>query len=286
VNVLASQSTRSVENANVKGNELIPILVDEEEEVAPVAPQNIIVKQINTVKARSFSGISGDDINSWFNHLDVVATSNGWNQDEKFRHAVASLTNAAEKFFHSNMTTITNYTALKTAMEKNFGPANKVTTFFQQMDNMKQSLGQPIMAYWTDKKYLLDRYDPNMSVDQQIHFIIRGLLPDIRKRLAGSKIKKLDALLEKLKLYEEHTLMDAEDEQVYMVQDKSGDKDQAIDRKYKCWYCDKEGHLQRDCFKRQSDRKNGKDSFRQRKKPFTRMKGRKQTEEKQVEEKN
>jgi hypothetical protein len=273
-------------NANVKGNELIPILVDEEEDVAPVAPQNIIVKQINTIKPRSFSGASGDDINSWFNHLDVVATSNGWNQEEKFRHAVASLTNAAEKFFHSNMQWINNFALLKTAMEKNFGPANKTTTFFQQMDNMKQALGQPIMSYWTDKKYLLNRYDPNMSVDQQIHFIVRGLLPDIRKRLAGSKIISLDALLEKLKLYEEHSLMDAEDEQVYAVQSKSDDKDQAKDRKYKCWYCNKEGHMQRDCFKRQNDENNGKTpSFRRRKRPFTRMKNKAQ-DEKQIEIEN
>jgi len=273
-------------NANVKGNELIPILVDEADGVAPVAPQNIIVKQINTVKPRSFSGSSGDDINSWFNHLDVVATSNGWDESEKFRHAVASLTNAAEKFFHSNMQWINSFVLLKTAMEKNFGPANKTTTYFQQMDNRKQTLGEPVMSYWNEKKYLINRYDANMTTDQQIHFIIRGLLPDIRKRLAGCKLTSLDTLMEKLKLYEEHSLMNAEDEQVYTVQDKSGDKDQANERKYKCWYCDKEGHLQRDCFKRQNDRKNGKDSFRQRKKPFTRMKGRKQLEEKDTEYKN
>jgi len=55
---------------------LIPILLDKEEDVAQ-SPQNIVVKQINTIKARYFSGAAGEDINSWFNHLDVVATSNG-----------------------------------------------------------------------------------------------------------------------------------------------------------------------------------------------------------------
>ena len=35
---------------------------------------------------------------------------------------------AAERFFHNNMTTVKDYSSLKTALEKHFGPANKMAT--------------------------------------------------------------------------------------------------------------------------------------------------------------
>ena len=73
--------------------------------------------------------------------------------------------------------------------------------------------------------------------------------------------------MEKLKLYKEHTLMDTDDDQVFVAQETK--TDQSNGRKFTCWYCNKEGNIQKDCFKRQNDMKNGNTSFRQRKKPFT-----------------
>ena len=245
-------------NANVKKDTIIAVLV-EEEYVDTVAPLRVTVKQEHTIKPRRFTG-TGEDVETWLQHIEVLSQTNGWNTTEKYNNAVASLVDAAERFFHNNMTTVRDYPLLKAALEKHFGPANKSATNFQKMDLRKQTAGESIMSYFNDKKFLLDRYDDKLSPEQQIHFVIQGLLPDLRKRVAGNKLSSLDALFEKLKLIEEHAMMDEIEEQVFLAKPQQIPPE--ILKKMKCHYCQKEGHLVKDCFKKARDLLQRQDSFR------------------------
>lgn len=128
-------------------------------------------EQIRTLV--KFSGDPREDVIKWLSDVEMVFDRAQLQTSNKYLAVQSYLTEAAEKWFRHNKSTISDWPTFKLELIKAYQPSLNQTLL--QMEQRRQSPHESVLEYYVDKRQLCLQADPSMSSAMVIHYLTKGL---------------------------------------------------------------------------------------------------------------
>lgn len=195
---------------NLRADYLAPILLTEEAEESTIleGSETCMLNdlQVHSVHhPRPFSGSADDDIDEWLESLSVVASANGWKEEDLLKRYSVYLKGAARSWFVSSCDANDpkDWTAAVKKMKAAFGAAKPELSNYERMSARQMVPGEPVATFFFDKLRLIKRYKPAMEKSEVVQHIIRSLTKPYYERIYGKTFDTPDKLYERLKTMDE-----------------------------------------------------------------------------------
>lgn len=128
-------------------------------------------EQIRTLV--KFSGDPCEDVIKWLSDVEMVFDRAQLQMSNKYLAVQSYLTEAAEKWFRHNKSTISDWSTFKREIIKAYQPSLNQTLL--KMEQRRQAPHESVLEYYVDKHKLCLQADPNMSSAMIIHYLTKGL---------------------------------------------------------------------------------------------------------------
>lgn len=191
----------STRNGNVDASASSPI---------PTEPSQSISTQViafaNMVKPPNFFGKSTERIKDWLEFYNLAAVANSWPQSEMARRLPTYLDGTARKWYLSWISrhrTLPSWQELSKALISTFSSRNKQVAEFDEMQGRMMKLNENMTEYFFDKQRLCLQYNSEMSEEEQVSHIMRGLTPMLLDRVYHLQPKDTSQLFDHLQLVTE-----------------------------------------------------------------------------------
>ena len=226
------------------------------------------------VRPKPFSGLPSEDVLSWLDHFEMVASYHQWPHPRKAMEMKTLLENiAATWLVQQPEETRNDWDLLRAAMIRNFAHQDSRQTALQQLESITQQPREPITQFAVRFVQILRRADANMSEDMKLFFFWPRIRHDLRRRvrdqgpttlheaiLTAQRIEAADAhdMHTPGNLSHDHTNtmpaatpMDI-DIQNAQLRAKRALPERDSQGRPKCFYCNNYGHIRRHCRKWQN----------------------------------
>ena len=228
------------------------------------------------VRPKPFSGLPSEDVLSWLDHFENIASYHQWSEERKALEVRTLFENvAATWFIQQQEDTKRNWSALKSILIQNFAHQNMTQTALQQLQVLKQQLSEPVAQFAVKLNQLLLRADPTMSEEMKLFFLWPRLRHDISRRVRDQGPTSLHDAIQIAQRVESATTVEnltipatqpsvqrqpIESMPVPMdidIQNAQYSARRALPTRDtrgrpKCFYCNNYGHIKRDCRKLKS----------------------------------
>ena len=164
---------------------------------------------VGSVTPRNFDG--REDVDDWIEHFIHVAKCNNWNEDMQIRRIPIYLKDTAELWFRdfmrisqsdnscSSITLQEIFDGMRSALRpKNFRSINQSALICRL-----QGLNEPVATYHYDVLRLCYKMNPNMSEEDKLTHVMRGLKSGMLEKVLVLEPKDCSDLLNKLRSIEE-----------------------------------------------------------------------------------
>lgn len=147
----------------------------------------------------------------WLEVFEIAAETNKWVEADLPKRVGSYFEGTAFKWYMHNSreqakaATKDSWTQFKDKLVKQFPGSSSSIAAHGRLTARTQILGEPIETYVNDKLELCDRYDPDMSVKDQVSHLMLGLLPSTFEKLHPLGITTVQGVLDKARLYSEST---------------------------------------------------------------------------------
>ena len=136
------------------------------------------------VRPKSFSGLPSEDILSWLDHFEMVASYHQWPEERKALEMRTLLEGiAATWFIQQPEESKNNWSMLKSLMIGNFAHHDSTQTALQQLETIKQQQHEPVTQFAIRLQQLLTRANPTMPESMKLFFLWPRLRPEIYRRV-------------------------------------------------------------------------------------------------------
>lgn len=155
-------------------------------------------------KPNKFSGSISDNIDSFLKQYNRAALINGWSDEDKTLFIAAFLEGPALIFFDNIQDEISDikWVNLEENLRKEFEPIAQTEMIRLILEKRKQLEDEPTVAYINEAESLCRRIDKNMSQEEIVRNIMKGLRPNIARYIGILGNKNLNELKENVRKYE------------------------------------------------------------------------------------
>ncbi|CAF1436761.1 unnamed protein product [Rotaria sp. Silwood1] len=120
-----------------------------------------------------FGGAPDEDVIKWIQDMEAVFDRAQLQPSNKFIAIQSNLTDAAEKWFRYNKSSITDWFIFKAEIVKAYQPS--LNQILLKMEKRRQSPNESVMTYYHDKLQLCLQADLNISSAMILHHLTKGL---------------------------------------------------------------------------------------------------------------
>ena len=121
------------------------------------------------VRPKSFSGLPSEDILSWLDHFEMVASYHQWSETRKALEMRTLLEGIATTWFiQQREEAKNNWPILKSFMIGNFAHHDSTETALQQLETIKQQQHEPVTQFAVWLQQLVTLTNPTMRIDKAI----------------------------------------------------------------------------------------------------------------------
>jgi len=155
-------------------------------------------------KPNKFSGSISDNVDSFLKQYNRAALINGWSDNDKTLYIPAFLEGPALTFFDNIQNDITNikWVDLEENLRKEFEPIAQTEMIRLILEKRKQLEDESTVSYINEAESLCRRIDKNMSQEEIVRNIMKGLRPNIARYIGIMNNKNLNELKENVRKYE------------------------------------------------------------------------------------
>ncbi|MCO5582964.1 hypothetical protein L7F22_036867 [Adiantum nelumboides] len=136
------------------------------------------------IRPKPFSGLATDDVLSWLDHFQNVATYQSWSTNKQAMEASTLLEGVASTWYIQQSQEVKqDWHILKSMLIQDFAHNNITETALQQLKSLKQQHQEPVAQFAVKMTQLLLRADPTMSEEMKLFFLWPRLRHDISRRV-------------------------------------------------------------------------------------------------------
>lgn len=145
-------------------------------------PMIAITNMIGTLEP--FHGTPSEDASEWLDRFVDVAFVNNWEEGVWLIQFSSCMVGLAKSWWNSLSREIkTDWERVREAFEEEFMGQHQSFDYYRLINGRIQGRNESALGYCWDMRKLLDRANPDMSERDRLHFLIRGLHPELRKQL-------------------------------------------------------------------------------------------------------
>lgn len=201
----------------------------------------------------TFDG-SKDNVMSFIERAEELRIARNCTKDELFASAIDLFTGPALIWFRSIRNSITDWNTLIQILRRDFLPTDYDEVLWEQIKDRNQGRHERVTIFIAVLENLFSRLTVPCSEEVKIKFIKRNLLACYSSALALVDVATVEALSELCRRIEDanitvkhqNTSRVASLESALTYEAKHSGND---GNKVKCWNCNEDGHIRRDCRK-------------------------------------
>ncbi|KAL4134765.1 hypothetical protein QTP88_006480 [Uroleucon formosanum] len=151
-------------------------------------------------KPNKFSGSISDNVDSFLKQYNRAALINGWSDNDKTLYIAAFLEGSALTFFDNIQDNIANikWIDLEKNLRKEFEPIAQTEMIRLILEKRKQLEDESTVSYINEAESLCRRIDKNMSQEEIVRNIMKGLKPNIARYIGIMNNNNLNELKENI----------------------------------------------------------------------------------------
>ena len=130
-----------------------------------------------------YEGVIGWEATRWLEELEDELSAKGWTEQQKKERFKNFLTAEARDWYKINIENgppVHDWAALRQKFLDYHSPKDKRSYTRKRMMEFVQRPGQDVLKYITGKELRCIEHDANMDAGDKLHYIIEGLLPEIK----------------------------------------------------------------------------------------------------------
>lgn len=201
-----SDSESSNDSSSESEIDCEPIAVNERE---VNTPDQIMAEHIPLISAGSFSGLPSENCNDFIDKYQLASESNKWQPQTKLTLFQTHLQGTALSWFKHYKSkqpnqTIDNWETLKRDFIEAFTPLAQSQNLQLILERKFQGEDEPSQNYFLDVIMICRRYQPDITDQQIIQYVLQGLKPVVSDRVLTMKndtLTNLEANLKEAELY-------------------------------------------------------------------------------------
>lgn len=151
-----------------------------------------------------FTGNAESDVEDWLKSYERVSQHNGWDDSFKLANVVFFLKDTALRWYDNHEEGINSWDGFKTSFADAFGqPEHRKQRAQDQLLHRYQSTTESSTAYIEDVLRLCHRVDPQMSENDKIRHLFKGLSQELFSIVAPRSPNTVADLVSECRKYEE-----------------------------------------------------------------------------------
>ena len=165
-----------------------------------------------------FKGEEGEDALSWLERYETIGTYNGWGNEELRNNFQMCIDGNALKWYRcTNLPALWRDTpanndvpmlpGLRTQFLQEFLQENFKFYQEEKLRSRMQGINESTTSYYYDVINLCRRVDPNMSENNKVAALYRGLKPSLMEKMYPLSIQTSAEFLAKAKIYAEAEML-------------------------------------------------------------------------------
>ena len=161
------------------------------------------------IRPKTFSGLPTEDVLTWLDHFDNVASYHQWDDPRKALEARTLFENiAATWFIQQDDTTKNNWHLIKEKLVENFANQDIAQTALHQLQHLRQQTSKPIAQFGVKLNQLLLRVDPAMSDKMKLFLLWPRMRHDLARRVRDQAPKTFQTAIQIAQIIESSTIPD------------------------------------------------------------------------------
>ena len=155
-------------------------------------------------KPSNFTGLTSENIDSFLKNYDRAVIINGWSEGKRTQYIPVFLEGFALTFYDNIMDSGEDikWADLKNKFRLEFEPSAQTDMLRLMLEKRKQLPDEHMVSYINDAESLCRRIDSNMSQEQMVRNIIKGLNPSIVRYIGIARNENLTELKNNVRKYE------------------------------------------------------------------------------------
>lgn len=133
-----------------------------------------------------FHGDTFEDAEDWLERFERVAEFNEWNGERRLRNAYFALEDSARTWFENHEATFVSWDAFRRELLATYPSTDRRERAEAALQARNQRNNESVAMYVEDMSRLFRRADPNMSEDQKLRHLMRGVKQELFAGLVRS----------------------------------------------------------------------------------------------------
>ncbi|XP_077499195.1 uncharacterized protein LOC144110230 [Amblyomma americanum] len=158
------------------------------------APASSIVLQ-QPREPPTFRGYTFEDLKSWLETYERVATFNSWASDDKLRHVYFALEEAARTWFENREATLTTWDLFPSSFLQTFASVLRKERAEALLEARAQLPNETIAIFTEEISRLFRHADPEMSEEKNVRLLMRGVKEELFGALIRSPMTTVEEFL-------------------------------------------------------------------------------------------
>ena len=190
---------------------------------------------VGSVNPKNYDGTG--DVDEWIDHFTYISKCNNWDNTMQLRRLPIHLKETAELWFRNfsenNSDDSPDITAVFDGLRTAFRPMNFRSINQSALISRVQRLQEPVNSYHYDMLRLCRKINPNMSEEDKLTHVMRGLKSGLLEKVLVLEPKDCQDLLNKLRSIEEAEFLSnaRPDYNLLLVNEKKQETDKKSDSK-------------------------------------------------------
>jgi len=150
-----------------------------------------------------FAGDNQDDVNRWLKDYERIATYNHWDEQMRLANVIFYLAGTARQWFDNNEDSFTDWTVFRNSLSNTFCRTDDIRRQAErQLLTRAQRTDESSESYIQDVLALCRKVNPNMTEDEKVAHLMKGIAEDLYQILLVQDYETADAFVKRCRQIE------------------------------------------------------------------------------------